>query len=37
MPLTFADEGKDLTVLRVGGSAKIRTHLENLGITQGAV
>ena len=37
MPLTFADEGVSLTVLRVGGSPKVRTHLENLGITQGAV
>lgn len=37
MPLTFADAGRDLTVLRVGGSPKVRTHLENLGITQGAV
>ena len=37
MPLSFADEGRTLVVLRVGGSPKVRTHLENLGITQGAV
>ena len=34
MPLSFADEGRTLVVLRVGGSPKVRTHLENLGITQ---
>ncbi|MCF0140119.1 MAG: ferrous iron transport protein A [Acidaminococcus fermentans] len=36
MPLSFADEGRTLVVLRVGGSPKVRIHLENLGITQGA-
>ncbi len=37
MPLSFADAGVPLTVLRVGGDAKVRSHLENLGITQGSV
>ena len=31
MPLSFADEGRTLVVLRVGGSPKGRTHLENQG------
>jgi len=37
MPLTFAEAGKQVRVIRVGGSAKVRSHLENLGITLGAV
>lgn len=36
MPLTFAEAGVPLTVTRVGGSSKVRSHLENLGITLGA-
>ena len=36
MPLAFAKSGDVLTVLRIGGSPKVRSHLENLGITLGA-
>lgn len=36
MPLAFAKSGDVLTVIRIGGSPKVRSHLENLGITLGA-
>lgn len=31
MPLTFADTGKDYTILRVGGNPAVKKHLEELG------
>ena len=34
--LAFAKSGDVLTVIRIGGSPKVRSHLENLGITLGA-
>ncbi len=37
MPLTFADQGKPYIIRKVGGSAEIRAHLENLGFVCGAV
>ena len=36
MPLTFADVGKEHVIRKVGGSAEVRTHLENLGFVAGA-
>ncbi len=35
MPLTYADMGSDLTILKVGGKPEIRAHLENLGFVAG--
>lgn len=35
MPLTYADMGSDLTILKIGGKPDIRTHLENLGFVVG--
>ena len=37
MPLNFAEAGVPLVIARVGGTSKVRSHLENLGITRGAV
>ncbi|MCD2436314.1 ferrous iron transport protein A [Acidaminococcus sp. NSJ-142] len=37
MPLNFAEAGVPLVIARVGGTSKVRSHLENLGITLGAV
>ena len=36
MPLSFAKPGDVCKVIRVGGNATVRSHLENLGITLGA-
>ena len=36
MPLALAVQGVPQTVTRVGGNAKIRQFLENLGITIGS-
>ncbi len=35
MPLTYADMGSDLIILKVGGKPEIRAHLENLGFVAG--
>ncbi len=35
MPLTFADIGKENTIQRIGGTAEVRKHLENLGFVVG--
>lgn len=35
MPLTYADMGSDLTILKIGGRPDVRTHLENLGFVVG--
>ncbi len=35
MPLTYADMGCDLTILKIGGRPEVRTHLENLGFVVG--
>ena len=37
MPLNFAEAGVPLVIARVGGTSKVRSHLENLGITLGAM
>lgn len=35
MPLTYADMGSELTILKIGGKPEVRTHLENLGFVVG--
>ncbi len=35
MPLTYADAGSDLTILKIGGKSEVRSHLENLGFVVG--
>ena len=36
MPLTYANTGEENTILRVGGKAEVRAHLENLGFVPGS-
>lgn len=36
MPLAYADIGESYIVKRVGGTAAIKKHLENLGFAPGA-
>lgn len=36
MPLSFASEGEENIIKRVGGKAEVRAHLENLGFVAGA-
>lgn len=35
MPLALADIGEDYTIKRIGGSAEVKKHLENLGFVVG--
>ena len=35
MPLSFADEGEDNIILKIGGSPEVKKHLENLGFVVG--
>ena len=35
MPLALADIGEDYTIKRIGGSAEVKKHLENLGFVAG--
>ena len=35
MPLVLADTGEELTIQRIGGSAEVKRHLENLGFVVG--
>lgn len=35
MPLTYACVGEESMILRVGGKAEVRAHLENLGFVPG--
>ena len=35
MPLSLAEQNKELTIKNLGGSPEIRQHLENLGFTVG--
>ena len=35
MPLVLADTGEELTIQRIGGSAEVKRHLENLGFVAG--
>ncbi len=36
MPLNLASVGEENLVLKVGGNAEVRRHLENLGFVAGA-
>ena len=35
MPLALADIGEEYTIKRIGGSAAVKKHLENLGFVVG--
>lgn len=35
MPLTYADMGSELTIVKIGGKPETRAHLENLGFVVG--
>ncbi|MBQ8927278.1 MAG: ferrous iron transport protein A [Oscillospiraceae bacterium] len=35
LPLTFAQEGEAHVIKKIGGSAEVRKHLENLGFVAG--
>ncbi|MBO4870223.1 MAG: ferrous iron transport protein A [Clostridia bacterium] len=35
LPLNLADEGEELIIKKVGGSAEVKKHLEDLGFTVG--
>lgn len=35
MPLALADVGEDYTIKKIGGSAEVKKHLENLGFVVG--
>lgn len=35
MPLTLANVGEDNIIKKVGGSAEVKKHLENLGFVAG--
>lgn len=35
MPLTMVGVGESRPILRIGGSDKVRMHLENLGFVEG--
>jgi ferrous iron transport protein A len=36
MPLTLANSGEDNMILKVGGNAEVKRHLEDLGFVAGA-
>ena len=35
MPLTMVGVGESRSIVRIGGSAQVRAHLENLGFVEG--
>ena len=35
MPLTMISIGESRPIMRIGGSARVRAHLENLGFVEG--
>ena len=35
MPLSLADIGEENTIKKIGGSAEVKQHLENLGFVVG--
>ena len=35
MPLTMAGVGAQRPIVRIGGSPRVRSHLENLGFVEG--
>ncbi len=36
MPLTLADRGAELTIMKIGGTPEVKQHLENLGFNVGS-
>lgn len=36
MPLTLANSGEENMILKVGGNAEVKRHLEDLGFVAGA-
>ena len=36
MPLILADAGQEYTIRKIGGSAEVKKHLENLGFVVGS-
>lgn len=37
MPLIYSDIGEEVIIKRIGGSAEIKHHLEDLGFVPGSV
>ncbi|MCR5828956.1 MAG: ferrous iron transport protein A [Lachnospiraceae bacterium] len=37
MPILYANQGEENIIRKVGGSAEVKRHLEDLGFTPGAV
>lgn len=37
MPLVSANAGESYTITRIGGTAEVRKHLEDLGFTVGGI
>lgn len=37
LPLTFAKEGEEITVVKVGGNDAAKQHLADLGFVEGAI
>ena len=35
IPITFADQGKEQIIKKIGGTEEVRHHLANLGFTVG--
>ena len=35
MPLTFADDGEEAIIKKIGGKPEVKKHLENLGFVVG--
>ena len=35
IPITFADQGKEQIIKKIGGTEEVRHHLSNLGFTVG--
>ncbi len=35
LPLSLADTEKEITIKKIGGSAEVKKHLENLGFVVG--
>lgn len=35
MPLTLADEGREIVIRRIGGNPEIKRHLEDMGFVVG--
>jgi ferrous iron transport protein A len=36
IPLIYADQGPELTIIKIGGKPEVKKHLENLGFVVGS-